>query len=94
MHTNMHTLSTHIIHINLNTILCIHIEHSPTKAAYRKYYIYNMETHTHIDHTDHAPHTHTHHTPHTHTHTHTVPHAHTHTHAYTHKTTHTHTHTH
>ena len=33
-----------MIHINLNAILYTHIEHSPTKTVYTKYY---METHTH-----------------------------------------------
>ena len=33
-----------MIHINLNTVSCTHVEHSPTKIIYTKYY---METHTH-----------------------------------------------
>ena len=31
-------LSAHMIHINLNMILCTHGEHSPTKTIYLKYY--------------------------------------------------------
>ena len=37
-------LSAHIIHLNLNTISYTHVEHSPNKTIYMKYY---METHTH-----------------------------------------------
>ena len=40
------------MHINLNTIFYTHIEHSPTKTIYIRYYIYG-NTHTHM-------HTHTH----------------------------------
>ena len=42
-----------MIHINLNTIFYTHVEHSPTKTIYIRYY---METHTHT-HCD--THTHT-----------------------------------
>ena len=37
-------MSAHTIHINLNTIFYTHVEHSPTKTIYIRYY---METHTH-----------------------------------------------
>ena len=50
-------LSAHMIHIYLNTIFYTHIEHSPTKTIYIRYY---MKTHTD-----------THTVTHTHTHTHT-----------------------
>ena len=41
-HALISTLSTHMIHINLNTILYTHVEHSPTKTIYIRY---DMETH-------------------------------------------------
>ena len=31
-------LSAHMIHINLNMIFYTHVEHSPTKTIYIKYY--------------------------------------------------------
>ena len=40
----INALSAHMIHINLNKIFYAHVEHSPTKTIYIKYYI---ETHTH-----------------------------------------------
>ena len=43
-----------MIHINLNMIFYTHVEHSPTKTIYIKYYL-NTHTHTHT-------HTHTQHT--------------------------------
>ena len=77
-HALINALGTHITHINLNTILCTHVEDSPTKIVYIRHYL-----HTH---------THTHkHTPHTHTRTHINTHPHTHTHTHTHAHTHTHT---
>ena len=33
-HVLISALSAHMIHINLNTIFCTHIEHSPTKTIY------------------------------------------------------------
>ena len=33
-----HALSAHMIHINLNMIFYTHVEHSPTKTIYIKYY--------------------------------------------------------
>ena len=35
-HALINTLSAHIIHINLNMIFYIHVEHSPTKTKYYK----------------------------------------------------------
>ena len=43
-HALINALSAHAIRINLNTIFYTHVEHSPTKTIYTKYY---METHTH-----------------------------------------------
>ena len=43
-HALINALSTHMIHINLNTIFYTHTEHSPTKSIYIRCY---METHTH-----------------------------------------------
>ena len=40
----INALSAHMIHTDLNTIFYTHIEHSPTKTIYIRYY---METHTH-----------------------------------------------
>ena len=37
-HALINALSTHMIHINLNMIFYTHIEHSPTKTIYIKYY--------------------------------------------------------
>ena len=36
-HVLINTSSAHMIHINLNTILYTHVEHSPTKTNYIKY---------------------------------------------------------
>ena len=49
-HALINALSTHMIHINLNMIFYTHVEHSPTKTIYIKYYTKNKKT----------PHTHTH----------------------------------
>ena len=43
-HAPVNALRAHMIHINLNTIFYTHVEHSPTKIIYIKYY---MKTHTH-----------------------------------------------
>ena len=56
-HTLTNALSAHMIHINLNMILYTHVEHSPTRTIYIKYYT-EKQTHSHT-HTTHA-HTHTH----------------------------------
>ena len=37
-HALINALSAHIIHINLNMIFYTHVEHSPTKTIYIKYY--------------------------------------------------------
>ena len=37
-HALINALSAHMIHINLNMILYTHVEHSPTKTIYIKYY--------------------------------------------------------
>ena len=37
-HALINALSTHMIHINLNVIFYTHVEHSPTKTIYIKYY--------------------------------------------------------
>ena len=43
-HALINALSAHMIHINLNTIFCTHIAHSPTQTIYLRYY---GNTHTH-----------------------------------------------
>ena len=53
MRSSTPRLSAHMIHINLNMIFYTHVEHSPTKTIYIKYY-----THTHKKHYKHT-HTHT-----------------------------------
>ena len=79
-HALINALSAHMIHINLQTILCTHVENRATKTIYVKYY---MEKQTHK---------HTHVRTHTHIHAHTHTHTHTHMHTYVHAHTHTHTH--
>ena len=64
-HVLINALSANIMYINLNTILYTHIEHSPTKTIYIRYY---METHTHTHNVCTCTHTCTH----THTDTHTL----------------------
>ena len=53
-HALINALSSHMIHINLNMIFYTHVEHSPTKTIYIKYYIFfffkctiNAHTRTH-----------------------------------------------
>ena len=46
-HALINTLSAHMIHINLNMIFYTHVEHSPTKTIYIKYYKKTHYTHTH-----------------------------------------------
>ena len=50
-HALINALSTHMIHINLN-IFYTHVEHSPTKTIYIKYYTQKqknaLQTDTHI----------------------------------------------
>ena len=38
-HALINALSAHMIHINLNMMFYTHVEHSPTKTIYIKYYI-------------------------------------------------------
>ena len=38
-HVLISALSTHMLHINLNTIFCVHVEQSPTNSNYVKYYL-------------------------------------------------------
>ena len=71
-HAHINALSAHMIHINLNMIFYTHVEHSPTKTIYIKYYT-EKQTHT-------RTHARTHSRACTHTHTHTHAHTHTHTH--------------
>ena len=60
-HALINALGAHMIHINLNMIFYTHVEHSPTKTIYIKYYTKNaLQTHTHT-------HTHTRARAHTHT---------------------------
>ena len=40
-HALTNALSAHMIHINLNMIFYTHVEHSPTKTIYIKYYKQN-----------------------------------------------------
>ena len=66
-HAFINALSAHMIHINLNIIFYTHVEHSPTKTIYIKYY------------TPPPPNNNTHkNAPHTHTRTHARKHARTH----------------
>ena len=44
-------LSTHMIHINLNMIFYTHVEHSPTKTIYIKYYTQKKKKKMHYKHT-------------------------------------------
>ena len=65
-HALINALSVHMIHINQYMIFYTHVEHSPTKTIYIKYYT-EKRTHTHT-----YTNTHTHTCKHTHTHTHTM----------------------
>ena len=71
-----------MIHIKLNMIFYTHVEHSPTKTVYIKYYTNKNALHTR---TYARTHTHTHARTHTNTHSHT--HTHTHVRAHTHTMT-------
>ena len=50
-HALINALSAHMIHIKLNMIFYTHVEHSPTKTIYVKYYTKQnknaLQTHTH-----------------------------------------------
>ena len=76
-HALLNALSAHMIHINLNTIFCTHVENRATKTIYMKYYM-EKQTNTQA-HTCACTHTHTHTCTHTHTHTHKYTHTHMHT---------------
>ena len=66
-HALINALSAHMIHINLNMIFYTHVEYSPTKTIYIKYYTTTPKnTKTHYTYTR----THTHAHAHTHTLTH------------------------
>ena len=45
-HALINNLSTHMMHVNLNMIFYICVEHNPTKTIYIKYYTRNTHTHT------------------------------------------------
>ena len=49
-HALINALSAHMIHINLNMIFYTHVEHSPTKIIYIKYYK-KKQTHALYTHT-------------------------------------------
>ena len=51
-HALINALSAHMIHINLNMIFYTHIEHSPTKTIYIKYYTKKKRTINTRTHTD------------------------------------------
>ena len=51
-HALINALSAHMLHIDLNMIFYTHVEHSPTKTVYIKYYKNKkikkaIHTHTH-----------------------------------------------
>ena len=50
-HALINALSAHMIHIKLNMIFYTHVEHSPNKTVYIKYYTpknpHHKHTHTH-----------------------------------------------
>ena len=54
-HALIKALSAHMMHIKLNLIFYTHVEHSPTKTIYIKYYTKQKQNKTHYKHT----HTHT-----------------------------------
>ena len=43
-HALINALIAHMIHINLNMIFYTHVEHSPTKTVYIKYYTNKTKT--------------------------------------------------
>ena len=47
-HALINALSAHMIRINLNTVFYTHIEHSPSKTIFVRYYM-ETPTHTHAD---------------------------------------------
>ena len=84
-HALINALSARMIHINLNIynlIFYTHVEHSPTKTIYIKYYKIKIKIRTTNRHTHSHTQTHTHTLTQTHTHTHTNTHTHAHTHSH------------
>ena len=59
-HALINALSTHMIHINLHMIFYTHVEHSPTKTIYIKYYLKHTHAHTNALQTHTCTHSHTH----------------------------------
>ena len=57
-HALINAPSARMIHINLTMIFYTHVEHSPTKTIYIKYYTEQAHT-THITLHTHTPHTYT-----------------------------------
>ena len=49
-----------MIHINLHMIFYTHVEHSPTKTLYIKYYLKHTHAHTNALQTHTCTHSHTH----------------------------------
>ena len=58
-HALIYAQSAHMIHINLNMIFYTHVEHSPTKTIYIKYYTKTKQK-THYKHTHARTHARTH----------------------------------
>ena len=50
-HALINALSAHMIHINLNMIFYTHVEYSPTKTIYIKYYFKKLKKHYKHPHT-------------------------------------------
>ena len=59
-HALINALSTHMIHTNLNMIFYTHVEHSPTKTIYIKYYTKQKQKTQKTKQKTHYKHTHTH----------------------------------
>ena len=92
-HSLINDLNAYMMHVNLNMMFYTHVEHSPTKTIYIKYYTKTKQNTTYNNNNNNnnknnnnknknALDTHTH--THTHTHTQTHTQTHTHTHTYTH----------
>ena len=58
-HALINALSTHMIRMNLNMIFYTHVEHSPTKTVYIKYYKKQKQKRTTNTRTHARTHTHT-----------------------------------
>ena len=59
-HALINALSAHMIHTNLNMIFYTHVEHSPTKTIYIKYYTKQKQKTQKTKQKTHYKHTHTH----------------------------------